>query len=698
MFAGSVTSSSRLSSPASHDEGRKTLPLTPRTSLLTPPPSSVIQPQNTVTSSAPLSYLSNSSSRTSPTYQSNHSPYSTEVNRVRTPPTLRSTSPITRKLPASTILTTTSPPHSRINPPHVTNSAPRVVVTPSSTVSPLNRLPASTTLITTSAPVSIGFSSSSYTSSITQNSSHKSVHASSALPISTNIVLSNTSISVIKSSVANSSLATSLQSCFLSTSSSGRDVPKQSTQNCRSHFPSTADLETGSEAYFPSSSAACSVGANVFSSSSAETSSTSKKLSGTDRSVPFVTSHSVTIDPSAAGKECNISDSVKQSDKAAPKLSGVDRCSFDLQVIGSVVHNSSRGEANTLKTEKKVAVGNNSSSEGTKSSRNSKTCPSGNSSSATVFNRGRNGATVGSGSGNTNNGVLAGVGGRAVSITATSGPAPHTPSRPASPPSVSITAVLRPQPPSSSSHHAPPPTSTCSPTHHLSVNSHMPPHLQQHPRMDDGSSDSGVSISEPRSVSRSSVLSDERSSSAEVKPNTPTPQHPHKVFPPHSSGGNNSFALDPRGASNKEIRLWRDPALLSHSEQSLRHLQSIHQASAAMSFPPHPPPPPHHPPSQHAPPSSHSVASIAAAAAAAGPLHPHALPPYLNPALHLTGLQPPLGAAAAAAFYGAPGSGMWKPLVGGVPPVHPSYSGLLPHTVTSEEMLREYERRGDSIR
>ena len=397
--------------------------------------------------------------------------------------------------------------------------------------------------------------------------------------------------------------------------------------------------------------------------------------------------------------------------------------------------------------------GENSSSSGGDSS-NSGSCNSG------VNNNG----------GSNTSSVVAGVSGRAVSITATSGPAPHVPSRPASPPSVSITAVLRPhhlssQPhhhhhhhhhhnnhpqtqqllhssscsnssnsaTQSAHHHAPPTTlstaaSSSSPPNssHHSQQHHFPPsggsslhhHYQQqqhhnlHQRMDDGSSDSGVSVTEPRSVSRSSVLSDERSSSAEVKPNTPTPQHSHKQgvassqggplpglgatlggpLGSHSGGGIPNFALDHR--NNREVRLWRDPAHLSQTEQAVRHIQSLH----AMSYPPHAPPlphppPPHHPPSHASSASAHSVAAVAAAAAAAG------LPPGLGyphgHAMHLSALQPPLSAAAAA-FYG-PGGSVWKQLAGVPPALHPPYHGLLPHAssaaATHEEILRELERR-----
>ncbi|KAF2364150.1 JmjC domain [Trinorchestia longiramus] len=328
----------------------------------------------------------------------------------------------------------------------------------------------------------------------------------------------------------------------------------------------------------------------------------------------------------------------------------------------------------------------------------------------TVYRVGNNGGGGGS--------VVAGVSGRAVSITATSGPAPHTPSRPASPPSVSITAVLRPQqPPQSAAHHAAlssaAPLLSCSSPSPASVQQHLSPVpvssacqplMPPQPRMDDGSSDSGVSVSEPRSVSRSSVLSDERSSSAEVKPNTPTPQHNPKSFLQASahlasvaqiSGGSHntnasssasSFALDHR--NNKEVRVWRDPALLSQSEQAIRH---IHPLQHPMSYQPHAPAPPHpapHHPSPHAAPAHPSLV----AAAAAGALPPALGFPHSH-TLHLAGLQPPLNAAAAAAYYGNPAN-VWKQLAGVPPPaLHPSYHGLLSHSgAAQEEAFREFER------
>ncbi|KAK7083368.1 hypothetical protein SK128_027543, partial [Halocaridina rubra] len=325
------------------------------------------------------------------------------------------------------------------------------------------------------------------------------------------------------------------------------------------------------------------------------------------------------------------------------------------------------------------------------------------------------------------------VSGRAVTITATSGPGPTSSTRVASPPSVSITAVVRspathlqpanldpahPAPhnhdgaPHSSLHHQLQPSNP-----HLHPHSH--PHyqaVQQHPsqqplssasaatRMDhcDGSSDSGVSVTE-RSVSRSSVLSDDRSSSAEVKPNTPTPITASQIKTSQAAA---ALLLDRK----ENIRVYRDPSLLSQSEHSVRHIHSVQHTNMSQHYPGvpplhHAPPPmgapgsggshaPGHPSSHGQPPSSmpHGLppnlsypAAAAAAAAAAGVAPPIHLPPGLSQPMP-PGLYPSLP------------HDVWK--LGHVPAIpHNAYAGLLTphpeeliHMERAREMDRERER------
>lgn len=741
---------------------------------------------------------------------------------------LRSTSPITRKLPSSTTLTTTSPPVSRPFPPTVTftsTNSPRPATSIlSSASSPLNRLPLSTTLTTTSpptprlpssttvtttsaptsrllspTPVSSTPSSSSRIPSSSSQVSYlpsrkpflnegytgtRSCISSGAIPSSTNSVLSskNASISVLKSSVVSTNIIQSTCSSLISVSSSHsssrvNNSAALSSSNSSASFSSQPHLPSG----LPSTSSSLelsrtSAAATVVSHDTLITSTITDVASASPTTVISVASgsqdtqcsqspqthrpsnsksprsyHSIDYNKSEDSNKSSTQEIFNEKEESDVTIDSVDQ-SYSTKVNeGKATESSHRskppvvskhGECNVIEvvstkkslkcpispqvdiiehttgrssssnvadshtispgSNKSVAVSHCSSAPAISSppsaeSRCKNKAVSGR--AATVYRVGSSGGGGGSSS------VVAGVSGRAVSITATSGPAPHTPSRPASPPSVSITAVLRPQhPPLSAAHHAAlstaAPFSRSSPSpasvQHLSpVSCATQPLMPPQPRMDDGSSDSGVSVSEPRSVSRSSVLSDERSSSAEVKPNTPTPQQHNKSLQQnvsvsasgsgaHANSAAHSFALDHR--NNKEVRVWRDPALLSQPEQAVRH---IHSLQHPMSYQPHAPPPPHPPPPHH--PSPHAVAAAAAAAAA--------MPPGMGfshgPQLHLPGLQPPLSAAAAAAAAAYYSPSMWKQLAGVAPPaLHPSYHGLLSHPpgATQEDVFRELER------
>ncbi|XP_037775626.1 putative protein TPRXL [Penaeus monodon] len=216
----------------------------------------------------------------------------------------------------------------------------------------------------------------------------------------------------------------------------------------------------------------------------------------------------------------------------------------------------------------------------------------------------------------------------------------------------------------------------------------------------DGSSDSGVSVTE-RSVSRSSVLSDDRSSSAEVKPNTPTPTSatvPNKTSQASSSSSSSSStAAAPLVLDRKEpIRVWRDPSLVSQSEHTVRHIHSVQHTAMSQHYPGVPPQ--HHapPPSggsaaPHAPPhhSSHGQPPVSLAHSLPPglpyPAHPTAATASLPQPLHLPpGLQQPLAAAAAAGLYPL-SHDMWKQL-GPVPTIPHAYAGLLNHH--QEEFLQ----------
>ena len=291
------------------------------------------------------------------------------------------------------------------------------------------------------------------------------------------------------------------------------------------------------------------------------------------------------------------------------------------------------------------------------------------------------------------------VSGRAVTITATSGPAPQGNTRVASPPSVSITAVVRNsignQQNSSESvlsthHHEGTPSShyqgvqqqqVPAPSHsfHQHSLSHSSSSVVSASRMDqcDGSSDSGVSVTE-RSVSRSSVLSDDRSSSAEVKSNTPTPTTASIHSKTYQTAGITPLVVDRK----ESVRVWRDPALVSQSEQTVRHIHSLQHSNMSQHYagvPPHHSVPPGSQSSSHAPSHQSHVPPPSAA-----PLS-HGLPPGLPyphhapPPLHMThGLQPPINPA------------LYPQLLPHVSPL-PHYAGLIPHH--QDEMLaREMER------
>ncbi|KAK4304865.1 hypothetical protein Pmani_023209 [Petrolisthes manimaculis] len=285
------------------------------------------------------------------------------------------------------------------------------------------------------------------------------------------------------------------------------------------------------------------------------------------------------------------------------------------------------------------------------------------------------------GRGGTSSEVAGVVSGRAVTITATSGPGPAGSARVASPPSVSITAVVRSP--------APPDPALPAPLHHDGAPAPAPHQHQQHlqhptapppTRMDhcDGSSDSGVSVTE-RSVSRSSVLSDDRSSSAEVKPNTPTPAATRTV--PVAP-----LVLDRR----EPVRVWRDPSLVSQSEHSVRHIHSVQHSSMSQHYPGVPPPlaapPPGPSPGSHAP-SHHG--SHGQNPASLGPGLPPGIPYPGHPGAGALHLPPGLQQGALAGLYPTLPHDVWKQLA--PVPIGPhAYAGLLSH----QEELLHLERAG----